>query len=169
MILLGMSILLKCLKKPKTIKSIMLSVEYVPETMLINDVLSILMKKRKSMAVVLDEYGGTSGIITVEDIVEELFGEIEDEHDTVELQEEQLSDAEFLFSARLEVDYLNESYKLNLPESENYETLGGLIVNHYEDIPEQGERVVVGEYHFIIEEVASTKILTVRLKIVPEE
>lgn len=156
-------------KKPKTIKSIMLSVEYVPETMLINDVLSILMKKRKSMAVVLDEYGGTSGIITVEDIVEELFGEIEDEHDTVELQEEQLSDAEFLFSARLEVDYLNESYKLNLPESENYETLGGLIVNHYEDIPEQGERVVVGEYHFIIEEVASTKILTVRLKIVPEE
>lgn len=156
-------------KKPKTIKSIMLSVEYVPETMLINDVLSILMKKRKSMAVVLDEYGGTSGIITVEDIVEELFGEIEDEHDTVELQEEQLSDAEFLFSARLEVDYLNESYKLNLHESENYETLGGLIVNHYEDIPEQGERVVVGEYHFIIEEVASTKILTVRLKIVPEE
>lgn len=156
-------------KKPKTIKSIMLSVEYVPETMLINDVLSILMKKRKSMAVVLDEYGGTSGIITVEDIVEELFGEIEDEHDTVELQEEQLSDAEFLFSARLEVDYLNESYKLNLPESENYETLGELIVNHYEDIPEQGERVVVGEYHFIIEEVASTKILTVRLKIVPEE
>ena len=156
-------------KKPKTIKSIMLSVEYVPETMLINDVLSILMKKRKSMAVVLDEYGGTSGIITVEDIVEELFGEIEDEHDTVELQEEQLSDAEFLFSARLEVDYLNESYKLNLPESENYETLGGLIVNHYEDIPEQGERVVVGEYHFIMEEVASTKILTVRLKIVPEK
>jgi putative hemolysin len=112
-------------KKPKTIKSIIIPVGFVPETILIKDVLNILMKKRRSMAVVIDEYGGTSGIMTVEDIIEELFGEIEDEHDIVEQIEEQLNENTFRFSARLEVDYINETYKIALPESENYETLGG--------------------------------------------
>src|SRR5690606_20293453 len=102
-------------KSPKNIKSVLLSVEYIPPTMLIKDVLNVLMKKRKSIAVVIDEYGGTSGIITVEDIIEELFGEIEDEHDTDELTEIQLDPYNFKFSARLEVDYINEAYKLNLP------------------------------------------------------
>lgn len=122
-------------KKPKNLKSILVPVEFVPETMLIKDILSVLIKKRKSIAVVLDEYGGTSGIITVEDIVEELFGEIEDEHDTIDLIEEKLGEDIYKFSARLEVDYINETFKLNLPESENYETLGGLIVDHKEEIP----------------------------------
>jgi putative hemolysin len=99
-------------KNPKSIKSMLMPVEFVPETMLAKDILNVLTKKRKSLAVVLDEYGGTSGILTVEDIVEELFGEIEDEHDSVALIEEQLDECSFLFSARLEVDYLNETYKL---------------------------------------------------------
>jgi len=113
-------------KKPKTISSVLMPVVYVPETMLVKDVLNVLTKKRKSIAVVIDEYGGTSGMMTVEDIVEELFGEIEDEHDNLGLEEEKLDEYTFRLSARLEVDYLNETYKMNLPESENYETLPAL-------------------------------------------
>ncbi|PJC60200.1 MAG: hemolysin, partial [Flavobacteriales bacterium CG_4_9_14_0_2_um_filter_35_242] len=122
-------------KNPKSIRSILLPVEFVPETMMINVAMDILIKKRKSIAIVLDEYGGTSGIITVEDIIEELFGEIEDEHDSSELLEVKINDHEFNFSARLEVDYLIETYNLELPEDEAYETLGGLIVYHTEKIP----------------------------------
>ncbi|GAA3578407.1 hemolysin family protein [Snuella lapsa] len=155
-------------KKPKTIKEIMLPVEFVPETVLIKDVLSVLTKKRKSIAVVLDEYGGTSGIMTVEDIVEELFGEIEDEHDTVVLTEERIDEETYVFSARLEVDYINETYKINLPESENYETLGGLIVNHTEEIPQQNKVVKIGAFQFTISEVSNTKIDLVELKLVDE-
>jgi len=153
-------------KKPKTIASIIIPIGFVPETILIKDVLNILTKKRRSMAVVIDEYGGTSGIMTVEDIIEELFGEIEDEHDTVELTEEQIGDNTYKFSARLEVDYLNETYKINLPESENYETLGGLIVNATEEIPQENEDVVIDNFKFTIEEVSSTKIDVVLLKII---
>ncbi|HLV39684.1 hemolysin family protein [Xanthomarina sp.] len=152
-------------KKPKTLKSILVPVEFVPETMLIKDILSILIKKRKSMAIVLDEYGGTSGVLTVEDIVEELFGEIEDEHDTMILIEEKLDDYLYKFSARLEVDYLNEHFKLNLPESENYETLGGLIVDFTEEIPQQNEIVTIDNFQFNILEVSNTKIVLVELKI----
>jgi len=135
-------------KKPKTIKSIVMPVEFVPETMLVKDILNILIRKRKSIAVVLDEYGGTSGIITVEDIVEELVGEIEDEHDSIELLEEQIDHKNYKFSARLEVDYLNETYKLDLPESENYETLGGMIVNVTEGITEQNAEVKLNKFLF---------------------
>ncbi|MEH6703923.1 MAG: hemolysin family protein [Galbibacter orientalis] len=156
-------------KKPANIKAVMMPVEYVPETMLISDVLELLTKKRKSIAVVLDEYGGTSGIMTVEDIVEELFGEIEDEHDSVALTEEQVSNNEFKFSARLEVDYINEEYKLNLPEGENYETLGGLIVSNIGEIPSKNEVVVVEDYQFTILEVSNTKIDLVSLKILKAE
>lgn len=156
-------------KKPKTIRSIIMPVEFVPETMLINDIMNVLIKKRKSIAVVLDEYGGTSGIMTIEDIVEELFGEIEDEHDTVVLTEEQIEPNLFHFSARLEVDHLNESYKLNLPENENYETLGGLIVNSTEEIPEQGEKVRIDNFLFTILEVSNTKIDLVSLEVLEVE
>jgi len=156
-------------KKPKTIKSIMMPVEFVPETMLISDILEILMKKRKSIAVVLDEYGGTSGILTVEDIIEELFGEIEDEHDNDVQLEEQISKNEYLFSARLDVDYLNEEYRLNLPESENYETLGGLIVNHLGEIPEVGEIIKIESLQFEIKEVGTTKIDLILLKVLNDE
>lgn len=152
-------------KKPKNIKSIIIPVSFVPETILIKDVLNILTKKRQSIAVVIDEYGGTSGLMSVEDIVEELFGEIEDEHDTLEMTEEQIDENTYRFSARLEVDYINEAYKLNLPESETYETLGGLIVNETEGIPEKNEDVLVDNFKFTIEEVSSTKIDIVRLKI----
>ena len=156
-------------KKPKTIKSIVMPVEFVPETMLIKDILNVLTRKRKSIAVVLDEYGGTSGIITVEDIVEELVGEIEDEHDTTELTENKISETEFQFSARLEVDYINETYKLNLPENENYETLSGLIVNRTEEIPDQNEEIKIDNYVFKILEVSNTKIDLVSLNILEEE
>lgn len=152
-------------KKPKTLKSILLPVEFVPETMLIHDILNVLTKKHKSMAVVLDEYGGTSGIMTVEDIVEELFGEIEDEHDSTDLHEEQLDEHNFTFSARLEVDYLNENYKLDLPDSEEYETLGGLIVNETGEIPEKDARIIMDHFQFTILEVSSTKIDMVGLKL----
>ena len=156
-------------KKPKDIGSIIIPVSFVPETILIKDVLNILIKKRRSMTVVIDEYGGTSGIMTVEDIIEELFGEIEDEHDTVALKEEVLSENQYRFSARLEVDYINETYKLNLPESEHYETLGGLIVNYAEDIPSVDEDVQIDNFKFIIEEVSSTKIDVVLLKILEQD
>ena len=156
-------------KKPKDIKSMMLPVEYVPETVLVKDVLSLLTKKRRSMSVVIDEYGGTSGIMTVEDIVEELFGEIEDEHDTVDLVEHQMDEKTFQFSARLEVDYVNETYKINLPDSENYETLGGLVVSHTEEIPQQNEIVRIEGFQFKILEVSNTKIDMVELRIIEED
>ncbi|MFP2997433.1 hemolysin family protein [Spongiivirga sp. MCCC 1A20706] len=156
-------------KKPKTIKSILLPIEFIPETMMVNDVLDVLTKKRKSVAVVLDEYGGTSGLITVEDIIEELFGEIEDEHDVTDLIEEQLSENTYKLSARLDVDYINETFKLDLPEEEHYETLGGMITSHTENIPEQDEIVQIEEYQFTILEVSNTKIDTILLEILDKE
>ena len=122
-----------------------------------------LIKKRKSVAIVLDEYGGTAGLLTVEDVVEELFGEIEDEHDKIQLTEEVLGENEFLFSARLEIDYLNETYGLHLPEAEAYETLGGLAVHLNEDIPEEGDEVTAEEYTLIIEKATQTKIEVIRV------
>jgi len=151
-------------KKPDTIEKIIMPVIFVPGTMLAKDVLNILSKKGKGLAVIIDEYGGTSGILTVEDIVEELIGEIEDEHDNTELIEEDLGNGSYKFSARLEVDYLNDVYKLNLIESENYETLGGLIVNFTEEIPEQGKTVVIDHFSFHILEVSNTKIEVVEVK-----
>ena len=156
-------------KKPKTIKSILLPVEIVPESMMINDVLNSLMKKRKSIAVVVDEYGGTSGMITVEDVVEELFGEIEDEHDVQELTDQIISEKEFKFSARLEIDYLNEEYNLNIPKEEAYETLGGFIIDHTENIPEKGEVLEILGYEITILRVSSSKIEEIRLKILDRE
>ena len=150
-------------KKPKTIKEVLIPVVTIPETIQINEVLNLLMRKQKSMAVVLDEYGGTSGIVTLEDIVEELFGEIEDEHDKDKFIEEKISDDEYLFSARLEVDYINETYHLNLPESEEYETLSGLILLHTEEIPTQGETISLPPFVFSIEACSQTRIETVRV------
>ncbi|MDT8415663.1 MAG: hemolysin family protein [Flavobacteriaceae bacterium] len=156
-------------KKPKKISDIIKPIEFVPETMLTKDLLDLLIKKRKSIAVVLDEYGGTSGLITIEDIVEELFGEIEDEHDVDELIEEQINSNLYRFSARLEVDYINETYKLNLPENDNYETLGGLIVNYTEEIPKPNELLEIEGFQFTILEVSNTKINLIDLKIMPKD
>lgn len=156
-------------KQPKKLKSIILPIEFVPESMLINNLLNILTKKKKSIAVVLDEFGGTSGIITIEDIVEELFGEIIDEHDTVELLEHKINDREFELSARLEVDFLNEIYNLNIPENEAYETLGGYIVYHYENIPKEGEIIEIDNLHFKMLKVDSSKIMEVYVKVLDKE
>lgn len=151
-------------KKPKTTRSVIHPVEFVPESMFIKDVLNALIKKRKSIAVVLDEYGGTAGMMTIEDIVEELFGEIEDEYDQVNLIEHQQDDGNFVFSARLEVDYLNETHGLQLTESDHYETLGGYIVHNTEDIPKTGEVVTVDGYEFEIAEVSNTKIELIKVR-----
>ena len=155
-------------KKPDNLKKILLPVAFVPETMKISEVLKLLTKQRKSIAVVLDEYGGTSGIITVEDIIEELFGEIEDEHDNIEHYEKQLESGLFEFSARLEVDYINQNYDISLPENEFYETLGGLIVYLIEEIPPKGTIIKVENYELEIKEVSSTKIERIYLKITEE-
>jgi len=153
-------------KKPKSIKSIVIPVEFVPETIYIKDAMELLTKKRKSVAVVLDEYGGTSGIITIEDIVEELFGEIEDEHDSdEELTEKLLEEGVYVFSARLDVEYLNQTYKLNFPESDSYGTLGGFIVDFTKEIPQNGDVITIGIYHFIIEEATNKKIELVKMTI----
>jgi putative hemolysin len=151
-------------KKPKNIKSILIPVEFVPETIYIKDAMNLLTKKRKSVAVVLDEYGGTSGIITIEDIIEELFGEIEDEHDSDEaLIESELEDGSYIFSTRLDVEYLNLTYKFNIPESDSYGTLGGFIVDFTKEIPQKGDVVTIENYHFIIEEATDKKIELVKM------
>lgn len=153
-------------KKPETIKSVMIPVEFVPETIFIKDVMNLLTKKRKSVAIVLDEYGGTSGMVTIEDIVEELFGEIEDEHDSDEsLIDQELENGYFLFSARLHVEDLNEKYKINIPESDSYTTLGGFIVNFTNEIPQKGENIQIENYHFRIEEATNKKIELVKMTI----
>ena len=151
-------------KKPRNIKSIMTSVEFVPETILIKDAMNVLTKKRRSVAVILDEYGGTSGIVTLEDIVEELFGEIEDEHDSEEeLIENKVNESNYFFSTRLDVEYLNETYKLNIPESDSYETLGGFVVDFSKEIPQKGAQITIGNFLFVIEEATNKKIELVKM------
>lgn len=153
-------------KKPRSIKSIMIPVEFVPETIFIKDAMNLLTKKRKSIAVILDEYGGTSGIVTIEDIVEELFGEIEDEHDSdEELIENRIDDLNYIFSTRLDVQYINETYKLNIPESDSYETLGGFIVDFSKEIPQKGAQITIGNFVFIIEEATNKKIELVKMTV----
>jgi putative hemolysin len=153
-------------KKPSSIKEIVIPVEFIPEAIYIKDAMSLLTKKRKSVAVVLDEYGGTSGILTIEDIVEELFGEIEDEHDLdEELIEKELEEGAFLFSARFDVEYLNMTYKLAIPESDSYGTLGGFIVNFTKEIPQKGDEITIENYHFMIEEATNKKIELVKMSI----
>ncbi|MBT7553790.1 MAG: HlyC/CorC family transporter [Flavobacteriaceae bacterium] len=157
--------LMDMFKDYKNFKPIIHPVEYIPESMFVNDLLNLLTKKRKRIAVVIDEYGGTSGIITIEDIIEELFGEIEDEHDSPKFLEKEIEENLFLFSARLEVDYLNDKYKLNIPESDQYETLGGFIVHNNQDIPLNGDILKIDQFEFKIKEVTNTKIETIELKI----
>lgn len=146
-------------KKPKTVGQMMIAAEYVPGTIYIKELLNILTKKRKSLAVVIDEYGGTSGIVTIEDIIEELFGEIEDEHDDEEeLIEKELGEGVYLFSARLDVEYVNEEYGLEVPESDSYSTLGGFVVYNTKEIPKAGERVKFDHFEILIEMASNKKI-----------
>lgn len=152
-------------QKPKSIKAIIRPISLVPESTKVKDLLTQFGQQHRSVAVVLNEFGGTAGMVTVEDIVEEIFGEIEDEHDKEELVEEKISDNEFRFSARLEIDIINQNYGLEIPESENYETLGGFIIEHHQSIPEVKERISIGDFNFTILKMESTRIEEVLLTI----
>ncbi|MGO1751542.1 MAG: hemolysin family protein [Psychroflexus sp.] len=152
-------------KKPNQISDIIREVVFIPETMLVKDVMNLMTIKHTSIAVVVDEYGGTSGMLTVEDIVEELFGDIEDEHDSDDLIEQKINDNYYRFSARHEVDDLNEDYKFDLPESDNYETLGGMIVHYAEEIPDIGSVIRIANFEIKILEASSKKIEMVALKV----
>ena len=143
---------------PETVEKAVSKILIVPETMSALRLLNLFTKEQKSVAVVVDEFGITAGMITIEDIMEEIFGEIEDEHDHLNLKEEQLSANEYLFSGRLEVDYLNEKYSLSLPENEEYETLAGLILYYNEDIPATGERIEIEGLEFEIVSVKGARI-----------
>jgi magnesium and cobalt exporter, CNNM family len=151
-------------KKPPFIKSILHSIPAVPESMSATDLINKFSRERKSIAWVVDEFGGTAGIVTMEDLLEEIFGEIRDEYDTDEFEERQLSNDEFIFSGRLELDYLNRKYDLELPDNES-ETLSGYIINQHETIPHLKDRIIVGDYEFEILNVSDTRIEMVRLKI----
>ncbi len=152
-------------KKPENILSILLPVLIIPESMPANEVLTLFIQQHKSVALVVDEFGGTAGMLTIEDIIEEIFGEIEDEHDKEEMTEKKISANEFVFSGRLEIDYLNERYKLSLPQSDEYTTLAGLILHIRQSIPSQNEIVVLSPYVFKILSTSGTTIEQVQMKI----
>ncbi len=149
---------------PKDLQDVLRPVLLVPETMYANKLLKNLIRQRKSVAVVVDEFGGTAGIITIEDIIEEIFGEIDDEYDVEDMVEKQTANGEYVFSARLEIDYLNDKYKLDLPESEEYETLGGLIINQEERIPAKGEEIYIGDLTITVLQVSQKRIELVRVR-----
>ena len=149
--------------RPQSIKQVLKPISFVPTVITGKELLEKFTKQAGSLAVVTDEYGGTAGIITLEDVIEEIFGEIEDEHDNEDWMEERINDKEFLFSARVDIDYLIETYNLDLEESNEYETLAGLMIFHLEKIPEQNTTLRIGNYKFIIEEVSDRKIEKVRL------
>ncbi|MAP99541.1 MAG: hemolysin [Flavobacteriaceae bacterium] len=150
-------------KNPKTLKSILIPVDFVPETILIKDVFKLLTSKKRSIAIVIDEYGGTSGMLTIEDIMEELFGEIDDEFDNLNLEEKKISDKEYHFSARLSVNDLNKKYDLSLPENSHYETLGGLIMSYSEKIPNKNDIIYIDKYKLIITNVSFNRINKISL------
>ncbi len=150
-------------KQPKSIKEILLPIPFVPEAMPGKDLLNLFSKKNGNIAVVVDEYGGTAGIVTLEDVIEEIFGEIEDEHDQEDLIEQKINDQEYLFSARHEIDDLNDKYKLEIPTSEEYETLGGFIIHKLETIPEIGTKLKIEGLKFVVEEIKGNRIETVRV------
>lgn len=152
-------------KNPATVSEVLLPIPTVPESMSATDLMNKFSKERKSIAWVIDEFGGTAGIVTMEDILEEIFGEIKDEYDTEEFVDKQLSSNEFIFSGRLELDYITEKYKLEFPDEEGAETLSGYIIQNHEAIPKQKERIIFGHYEFDILNVSDTRIETVKVKV----
>lgn len=152
-------------KNPESVKPFLNNVLIVPETMPANKLLSTFIKEHRSIAIVVDEFGGTSGMVTSEDILEEIFGEIEDEHDTVDIIEKQISDNEYVFSGRSEIDLINEKYHINLPETEDFETLAGFILYHHESIPKINSLIKIGVFQFKILKATNTKIELVKLTI----
>jgi len=156
-------------KKPGKIKQILRPILIVPEAMLANNAMTMFIQQHKNVAVVVDEFGGTSGMVTMEDVMEEIFGEIEDEYDEEELIEEKVSETQYVFSARLEIDYLNDKYDFKLPDSEEYETLAGLIIQYHESIPEVGDIIIIPPFDFHILEVSEARIGQVRMIISGED
>lgn len=152
-------------RNPSTIDKALSKVLIVPETMQAQRLLNLFFKDQKSIAVVVDEFGITAGIVTIEDIMEEIFGEIEDEHDHLNLKEEVVSRHEYLFSGRLEVDYLNEKYHLNLEEREEYETLAGLVLYFNQNIPQEGEMIEIGQLTFTILSVKNARIEEIKVTV----
>lgn len=150
-------------KKPLSIKQILLPIAFVPAAIPGKELLELFTKQSGNIAVVVDEYGGTAGMITIEDVIEEIFGEIEDEHDVEDWTEEVISPNEYIFSGRADIDYLNDTYDLKLFESDDYDTLGGLVIHHLESIPETGEILDLEHWTFTIEEVSDRRIELVRL------
>jgi CBS domain containing-hemolysin-like protein len=151
-------------KKPTDIRSVLLPIPAVPESMGATDLINKFSRERKSIAWVVDEFGGTAGIITMEDLLEEIFGEIQDEYDTEEFVEKQIADKEYIFSGRLELDYIKQKYNLDLPESDS-ETLSGFIINQHEKIPADRERIIIDDFEFEIINVSDTRIETVKMKV----
>ncbi|MFA9372185.1 MAG: hemolysin family protein [Labilibaculum antarcticum] len=152
-------------KNPQSIKGGLSNIIIVPETMPAHKLLNLFTRKHKSVAVVVDEFGGTAGIVTMEDIMEEIFGEIEDEHDEIDLEEQKISETEYIFAGRLEIDYLNDKYELNLPESEDFETLNGFLLFTHESIPAYNETIRIENFNFKILEVSDTRVVKIRLTI----
>ena len=152
-------------KNPKDIKSMVHTIQIVPESMPANKLLELFIKEHKSIAIVVDEFGGTSGMVTIEDIIEEIFGDIKDEHDNIELEENQLSENEYIFSGRLEIDYINEKYHQNFSISDQYETIAGYILFHHGNIPKKHEFVTIRNYQFNILKATKTRIELVKLKV----
>lgn len=152
-------------KKPDSIKSILRPIGFVPETMPANKLLTSFIQQRRSIAAVVDEFGGTSGIITIEDVIEEIFGEINDEYDVDELTEKQINENEFVFSGRLEIDYLNEKYHFNIPKSDDYQTLAGYIISYHTSIPAINEHIEIENFEFIISQSSENMIQQVIMKI----
>jgi CBS domain containing-hemolysin-like protein len=150
-------------KNPASIASILITIPAVPESMTATDLIGKLSRERKSIAWVVDEFGGTAGIVTLEDVLEELFGEIQDEYDTEEFVEKQLAENEFIFSGRLELDYLENKYDFDFADDES-ETLSGYIINYHETIPRQKERIIIENYEFDIVNVSDTRIEMVKMK-----
>lgn len=155
--------------KPVSIKSMIIPVIIIPETISAKEVLELFISQNKNIAVVVDEFGGTSGMLTIEDVIEEIFGDIEDEHDKDEFIEEKLGENLYRFSARLEIDYLNDTYKLNLPESDEYETLAGLIIHNQEDIPDVNSVIEIEGFQFIVTAVTNVRIETVKVRVLQPE
>ena len=151
-------------QKPDSVRSIMHPMMAVPESMSATDLINKFTKERRSIAWVVDEFGGTSGIVTMEDVLEEIFGEIHDEYDVAEFEEKQLTEDEFMFSGRLELDYLNEKYKMDFAVADS-ETLSGFIINAHETIPKLKETIIIGHYKFDIVSVSDTRIEMVKMKI----
>lgn len=150
-------------RNPQSIKSRLISIDFVPETIRANKVLAMFIKEHKSIAIVVDEFGGTAGLVTIEDIIEEIIGEIDDEHDRNEFVEKKISENEFILSGRLEIKHLNEVYNLNIPESDEYETVAGFILYQYQNIPKPNDVIILNDFTVRIIRMSETRIDLIQL------